>query len=326
MTPDEKLYKQKNQDDRRLVSEILKGGKQAWDEFVNHYTDWVFYTAYQWTKRAGSYHDKDEGRVIKDEKTDMVHTYPEETHDAYIWIIEQLKNKLKFYTGKQGASLSTYIWTVLNSNGFKVDYLRWKYGDPRKIPMVLKEASEQEKTVFILMRQRKAIEQIAAKLDVALERANDLTRSVLEKLIKNGLAYMVMPHYGVELSENIMDNRDNRSESRSEDITLFYQVCAEYRNAVNELHPEEQLILRLFFNEELSAQEVLDQYRNVKRNLPGGIDPEKIKTSDIYHIKNQVSKKLMDLFRMKCENLKGVVINNETEKIFLDQLGVQFEF
>ena len=89
MCPKGKADKQKNGDDKKFVRRILKGDEQAWSEFVNLYTDWIFYTAYQWTKRSCSASDWQVGRVTIDKNTGKRYAYPEETHDVYIWIMEQ---------------------------------------------------------------------------------------------------------------------------------------------------------------------------------------------------------------------------------------------
>lgn len=220
--------------------------------------------------------------------------------------------------------MSTYIWTVLHSRNLFVDYVRWKRGEPGKIPKVLQDAPEIEQKVFVFMRMRKSIEQIASRLKVSVEEATELANSVLEKLIKAGLQDMVLTPVEVELKEDVIDTRPLQAKSSMEDRILLYRVCAEYRNAVNELHPEEQVLLRLFYNEELKAEEILENYRIVKKNLPGGRKPEELRVEGVYKIIDKAKRKLLKLLQEKCEHLKEVNVASETVNTFLDQLGVQF--
>jgi len=231
MCPKEKADNQKNSDDKKFVRHILKGDQQAWSDFVNLYTDWVFYTAYQWTKRSCSALDWQAKRVMVNPKTGKKYAYPEETHDVYIWLFKQLQIKLKFYTGDFKVSLSEYVWTVLHSHNFFVDFLRWKYGDPRKIPKALQDAPAEQQQVFVLMRMRKGIEQIAAEVKISIAEAEEIAESVLEKLIKAGLQDMVVTPIAQELKEEVMNVTSKPAKSNTEDYMLLYKVWVEYLNS-----------------------------------------------------------------------------------------------
>ncbi len=122
--------------DLLLVARIEQGDAAAWESFVNEYTGWALYRAQRWcgehcpNRRAGAscalitVARRMEGiggpRPDADECGDGL--------DSYIWILEQLRKKIRRYTGKNNSRLSTYIWTVLNSRELYVDWLRWKYG------------------------------------------------------------------------------------------------------------------------------------------------------------------------------------------------------
>lgn len=122
--------------DLSLVARIERGDAAAWESFVNDYTAWALYRAQRWCRehcphrRAGAscalitVARQMEGTGVPrpdgDECGDGL--------DSYIWILEQLRKKIRRYTGKNNSRLSTYIWTVLNSRELYVDWLRWKYG------------------------------------------------------------------------------------------------------------------------------------------------------------------------------------------------------
>ncbi|MFQ5753226.1 MAG: hypothetical protein ACE5HI_14635, partial [bacterium] len=92
--------KLKNEDAKAFVRRILKGDEQTWAEFVDRFTDWVFYTTNKWTDRPGSVTEWTERRVVQNRSSGKEYSYTEEALDTYLWILEQLRKKLKLYTGK----------------------------------------------------------------------------------------------------------------------------------------------------------------------------------------------------------------------------------
>ena len=289
-------------DDRRFVRKILRGDKRAWAQFVDQYTDWVYYRANKWTGRGCQYR--------------------EELHDAYLWIMEQVRKKLKFYTGKRGATLSTYVWWILESRGLFADFLRWKYGDPRKIPKILQEATEEEKKVFVQLRMRKEIEQIASGIDVPMEEAEVLVRRVIERLISVGLEDLVSPQVVIRLNDALMNTPPASTELTIEDRISLREAYVAFCNAVSQLESEEQRLLRLFYNVGLNPREILEEYRLTKMNLPGGRSPSAVKPKEVYGILRVVREKLMGLLRETYRHDQEVNINERAVKMLLEIVGV----
>jgi hypothetical protein len=143
----EKSEKSALETDARLVDDIGRGDALAWEEFVRRFTGWALYGASRWCERhcPHRYADVDCGiksvsrRVAAEEKRaeGAAANYRavfsggdecDEGMDTYIWIMEQLKKRIMRYTGRNSSRLSTFVWRVLNSREFYVDWLRWKYG------------------------------------------------------------------------------------------------------------------------------------------------------------------------------------------------------
>jgi len=122
-------------DDLALVQKIIDDDPKSWETFVEKFTDWVLYKAKEWCTSHCRYAAGERfcglmslslqrsGRrvAVRAEECD-------EGLDTYIWIIEQLRRRIKKYTGKNNCLLSTFVWTILNSREFYIDWLRWKYG------------------------------------------------------------------------------------------------------------------------------------------------------------------------------------------------------
>jgi hypothetical protein len=118
-----------------LVAKIALDDDVAWEGFVEKYTDWVLYKAKKWCVAHCPYSEgqcfcglthismQRKGKTIK---TDLPEC--DEGLDTYIWVFEQLRRRIKTYSGKNECLLSTFVWTILNSHELYVDWLRWKYG------------------------------------------------------------------------------------------------------------------------------------------------------------------------------------------------------
>jgi len=121
--------------DLDLVEKISVGAPEAWGEFVERYTDWVLYKSREWCvdhceHSAGQYLCGLISLSYQREGKNITSDLPEcdDGLDTYIWIFEQLKRRIKKYSGKNECLLSTFVWTILNSREFYIDWLRWKYG------------------------------------------------------------------------------------------------------------------------------------------------------------------------------------------------------
>ncbi|MBI3794943.1 MAG: hypothetical protein HY280_09495 [Nitrospinae bacterium] len=128
--------------DALLVDGIAKGDALAWEEFVRRYTGWVLYRSARWCEKHCPYKGSGRACGIKSVsmrmaeieeplKTRWSHSRAgecDEGMDTYIWILEQLEKRIMRYSGRNSSRLSTFVWAVLNSKEFYVDWLRWKYG------------------------------------------------------------------------------------------------------------------------------------------------------------------------------------------------------
>ncbi|MBI4665756.1 MAG: hypothetical protein HY751_05015 [Nitrospinae bacterium] len=118
-----------------LVRRVSEGDGEALRSFVETHTRWALYKTREWCvehcpHRAGGVFCGLTGLSLRLNGKIPQNRLEEcdEGMDTYLWIFDQLKRKLKTYTGRNGCLLSTYVWTILNSREFYIDWLRWKYG------------------------------------------------------------------------------------------------------------------------------------------------------------------------------------------------------
>lgn len=121
--------------DLELVLKISANDDKGWELFVEKFTDWVLYKSKEWCAShcrysAGQYFCGLTSLSLQREGREIHTELPEcdDGLDTYIWIFDQLRRRVKKYTGKNNCLLSTFVWTILNSRELYIDWLRWKYG------------------------------------------------------------------------------------------------------------------------------------------------------------------------------------------------------
>ena len=122
--------------DMEIVQDVLSGNKEACEQFVEKYTDWVLYKVWNLMKSHCKYPATEyvccllllekQRKGKQSLKDDRIHC--DECIDSYIWIFEYLKKKIKAYKGINNCRLNTYVWSIINSHTTYIDWLRWKYG------------------------------------------------------------------------------------------------------------------------------------------------------------------------------------------------------
>lgn len=122
-------------EDLRLVARIAKGDVAGWEEFVNRFTGWTLYRARKWCEGACRYRSPEVecGLASVSNRLAGIKIFSkaqecDEGMDSYIWIMEQLKKRAPRFKAINNSRLSTFVWRILNSREFFVDWLRWKYG------------------------------------------------------------------------------------------------------------------------------------------------------------------------------------------------------
>jgi len=121
--------------DLDLISRISCNDEKAWELFVERFTNWTLYKSREWCIShckypAGQYFCGLTSLSLQRDGRSPGSGLPEcdEGLDTYIWIFDQLRRRIKKYTGKNDCLLSTFVWTILNSRELYIDWLRWKYG------------------------------------------------------------------------------------------------------------------------------------------------------------------------------------------------------
>ncbi|MBN2010928.1 hypothetical protein JW960_16385 [candidate division KSB1 bacterium] len=275
--------------DKQFVDTILAHDESAWHQFVDQFTDSVFSLAKRWTQRETLKADKHQTRQFTNPVTGEISDYNDDTVEAYLWLFEQLRNKLASFEGI--ISLEKFVWSKLNSPNLFKDYLVHKYGKPNTIPKVLEHASDDVRNVFVLWRMKKSDEQILYKLrtkhqvELKLEELWNIKNEILVMLSEAGLQDLVIPGMNIELNQQLMSNFSVSPDANQEDSTLLYLSLLD---CLKKLDREEQHLLNLFYDNEFTASEILELYQQTEKKFLNRIDSNKLKAKTFYNYRERL--------------------------------------
>ncbi len=304
--------------DKEFVDKILAGDQTCWQEFVERYTDWVIYKAWEFERKFCRMPQRLANcslLLIMRQRRGEVHSYKKDAEscdeglELYLWFFKQLRRRLKFYCGK--SKLSTYIWVILNSKSMQVDILRWKYGrvdddNEKRLPVCIKEQPETERRIFSWLRRGKDKIFILAKLKINEQAYKDGVHRVKEALIKAGQLDMLQPVEFKNIDDWTEQSRGKRELNAQEKTTtnkLFYnQVSALLNGAFKKLEPDEQKLIRLYYSEGLSGKQIGEFCSRLDLKLT--IDGVKLSSKNVYYLLSKITEKLSHSIELKIEGQK----------------------
>jgi len=304
--------------DQNWVKQINNGDQHAFHRFVRRFTDLIFYKACQWTSREIFLANPIDIRKRRDPSSGREILWTDETVDAYLWLVNQLKNKLKAYRGK--APLRHFILSIIHSKYLEIDYLRWKDGNPRSLPKLFQDAPEAEKIALRLLRMNKSTEQIATALNCSFTQTQFILNNVIEKLSQMGRLDLIQPISEIAFDESATDLSYTYTEMTIEDLALFEKVVAIFKAALKQLDPAEQHLLKLFYQEGLTTKEIIQLYQRIHLRFPGNLDPNDIQPAQVNRLLKTIRNRLKRHFKTLCQSLEEVQITNKTIIIFLSEL------
>lgn len=309
--------------DRLLAQRIRAGDKAAWEEFVNRFTDWVFYCALKFTENDMRYATDDEKLAFPYEVDGKRFYYTEETQEAYLWIFKRLEKKLESYKGD--IPLSVFVWCILNTKQsphfLRSEYFKWRYGNANYIPRILQDRPEMMQEVFKLKRRQKTTHQIAKHLEIEEEQVIEYLEKILQLLDKVGLKYLLEPHKYVQLNPDIYDPP---GDYQLDALAIFNDLKDKFKKCLKMLSEEKSCLLRLFYADGLSAKEILDQNVRAKcdSSQQNAAEAKYASEKDVYNALNEARKKLLIYFKKECTDARDYTASQQIVKIFLSQLGV----
>ena len=200
-------------DDKAFADAICKGIKEALSEFLELYSDELYFIAYKFNN-GGFPEEKWEYRTKKGYSIQV----SDDVSDCYIWLIKKAKNRSCKYEGFNGATLKTCIMSYLNNNQRKTDWIRHQTKITNYIPKCIKGLSKVHQDVFKMLQQNKQ-----------------------ETFIQNKLSLDEIDYYSIyaEVEAALIDAGEIRLLSKPKFISIDNVIANEDENQSNQYESSE---------------------------------------------------------------------------------------
>lgn len=335
-------------DDLAFVKRILKGDPQAWNAFVDEYSDRVWRRAWQLCYEACPY--KRNGGVFC-----VFHALSRETVqgvndnrrgcdeglEIYAFIFEYFYNrkqhtgKLKNYDGR--SSLETFVGAVLHGH-LRTDWIRHKRKlrvDQINHPKEIQRLSRTDQRVFEQMVMQRPTETIAREVGLSYEGAAAAQERVTHALLANGNLHLVLRHTEAAME----DTSVYRMTTGSPSVLRMQQTVERLWECIGlliqELPPHQKVLLDMVFSKELDAKTVLARCVQFNLDLPVKPRTGKLTIHSIYQsidailkgISIQLTERFSDVLTdarhwLDKSDHEGLHVTAKGIKALLKQMGI----
>ena len=240
---------------RAFAQAVCAGEDKALSEFLQTFSDQLYYIAARFNNRGIS-RDYWEYKTGKGKSIRV----NDDVADTYVWLIEVAMKKSCLYRGDRGASFSTYITSVLNSDFIFKDWLRWKTGVTGYVPKSIKGLGNQHISVFNMLRQKKEDHDICFKLKIDISEYLDIYEEIESALIKAGQIDLLEKPKFVSTGQGSNPESGFDIEDRTQldpasllDVEHFQSFL---EAVVDKLDDHERRLLLLYWTQGLSIEEI----------------------------------------------------------------------
>jgi hypothetical protein len=321
-------------DNDRLLATHLCGKNDAASKFIQdpnnqYFKDFLFHanrlkhkTNDSLTDRFTSYYKiqpyeykPGKSYSIKESLPSSIDEKPSGFHDAYVWIIKQVYKASCSFKGKNGASLKTYLNSVLNHDW---TYNHWEmhiYGDKRHIPVDLKNMSSDEIEIFKKYRkylqfgEEIAFEKLVSELNIDSVKVEDILNKIKKVLLEKNKLHLLINTYYAPYEEKEMVLKDSEAKVRKKEGVEY--CLAVFQKEIGSLNSFEKDLLRLKYQQRKNIREIMNFFHS--NNRRDELNRHKIKRSkDLYKLIDSILERIIIEIQKK---LKMPLANKKTAVI-----------
>ncbi|QXD15489.1 hypothetical protein GQ464_000615 [Rhodocaloribacter litoris] len=275
MTADAKTH----EGDLSWVQRIFDGDAEAWNQFVERFSDRVWRRAWQLCyetcphKRGGVFcvfHALAAGGVQPsgDDRRSC-----DEGLEIYAFIFDYLykrdqsTGKLKHYDGR--ARLDTFVSAVLHGH-LRTDWIRHRRRlrvDQITLPPEIQRLPAKDQRVFKQMVMQRPTETIARKVGLSIEETEQAQERVTHALMTNGNLHLILRNPEGMLDDTGMQDRGDGPRllpMQHAVDQIWEKVCL----LISELPEHHKILLDMVFDKELDAKTILERCETLGVTLP----------------------------------------------------------
>lgn len=216
---------------------------------------------------------------------------------SYAWMLEDLcsPDRLARFSGKNGARLTTYFFTIINSVAFYERWKDWRFGRQIRVPSFIRDISPVADQCFRLLYDGVSPEIISQKTGWSLQEIEKILDKIIKELTVRGKLHYLNKHTLVPL---VISNAEDEDEETQKDIPdnswdpVQEQLCKKVKAGWDQLTPIEQFILEAMVIEEREAGDILAALLQMKISIKDGVSPEEIDRQQLYYFKRVTLAKL----------------------------------
>ena len=249
--------------DKKFAYELCQKSKYAVSEFLEQFCDELYFIAAKFNNR-GVPQDSWEYRT----KTGYSIQVTDEISETFLWLNDQATNKSCAYKGTNGASFSTYIKTVLNSNFTFKDWLKWKTKVTGYVPKCINSLDTINVDIFLLLRQNKSSDDICKKLDLEYIDYLQYFNQIEEALIRANQIDLLHKPKVLSINDNDtgdeekqpmqIESVDNKSPSDEPEVQLIMEILV---SITHYLDSAERRLLLLYWGNGYSVKKIYKTFQ-----------------------------------------------------------------
>ena len=313
-------------EDLQYSKDICREYKPALKLMLTDFSDHLFYISNKFVNTR-NYSDGWDYTTEKGYKIKVT----DEVSDTYLWLIKQLILKSCKFLGKNNASLSTYLNSILNNSFTFKDWLKWKYGNINYIPKCLSNYSKSHIEIFKLLKRKIPVETISIKINLEEEDVEEKILEIKSVLLKNNITYLIntpiiesllLSDNDDEIEFDIKDTTELDLEKKEETSVIRSML----RDGLDALEKSEKRLLMLYWADGLSTNQILT-YVNNETDLKDYKNHELNDKNAVYAKINVIINILLDWIKSNHLNIfEEYQINSSilrrTIKIYLENFSL----
>jgi len=296
------------------VRRIIDGDDEAWNAFVDRFTDRVWRRSWQLCDEACPFNRatvfcvfhalaKDHVQPGSDDRPGC-----DEGLEIYAFIFDYFHNKrkgtgkLKHYDGR--SKIDTFVAAVLHGH-LRTDWIRHKRKlrvDQITRPTEIQRLSKPDGRVFEQMVMQRSIETISSRLGMPYEEVAAAQERVTHALMTNGNLHLIL-----RSPESPVDEFDPSSRTSSLQVIPLTRSVDAIWDAVCELIgtlPEnEKILLSMMFDKELDAKVILERCTTLDIELPVRPRTGNVTIHSIYQSIDAILKNLGEMLQSEHAKL-----------------------
>ncbi|HFE32804.1 MAG TPA: hypothetical protein ENJ17_05790 [Gammaproteobacteria bacterium] len=222
---------------------------------------------------------------------------------SYGWMLDELTRpqRLQRFEGRDGASLSGYLFHIANSLPFYERWKDWRLGRRSHVPTYIQDLAPEAARVFHRLRHGDNIALIAQRLGLSEASTERLAREIVVELTRRQRLHLLNPTREVSLSGLGMadDNEDSEAieaDLACEDLSAeALDARIKLQQAWQQLSATEQFVLEAMLIDGQDADDVLGALKRLNIALSPRVPAQQTDRQQLYYFRRKAQARLARL-------------------------------